>query len=698
MPYGTGLDTSFNQDEPQQNINTHPKKVKTPEGLKNVKQSVDYDKIQHLKVGEMVAYSKGQGTIIRKDGAYVTIFNEDANAHDQVHAGETYIPGDTISMGIMNQLWDQMNYETRMASLHKAEVQEPLHFVDRKWNELPLNLKDVIKLSPTSVSTGSKYRGGKRPTTVGNDKQQERSAYNPGEGYGGGSGQSRTFTPGGKKPGKKETKPASEEGQRRAHSTGVQNERKRGQEVMSRAAQSGLDIMTAKPKDGKGVTFADIKQSLNQVDKLSPSSVSVGYGVKDVPAGARQDKNPTGSKGSKGSKEKQPAANSLLGQHEAGKQEQHVRNHIAVANAPKAGLDIMTAKKPKKEDPGAGTFAQGLDKATSYGELATEIYKIRNQLNKVTGGKIPGEKLGDLPQGKNRLKPVVPGQTKIETSEGERTLTSPADRYGTSSSERNWKTGTGPSEGDNGTKNLERHYANTKAGKVDGKTDFSGLGGKEDPFDKKLIGGVEKVKPLSEPGDVEEQNNVSSRHSSHNSDSDGQIGSANPFKKSDVEHGAYGGVVTDTQFDATEDYEEKRPEVCGKEFDHNHQQKTPRDPKEDGKEVLVGYHSKEGDGGSMSTGTEGANNPRYNAKYDPDEDGYKEKAISFRNKNNTRYGPRTVSREEAMEIWKKSGIKPSKPKTRADFTGMGEGGDYVQDTSDWDTQYTPDGYENHSKD
>jgi hypothetical protein len=33
MPYGTGLDTAFNQDEPQQNINTHPKKVKTPEGL-----------------------------------------------------------------------------------------------------------------------------------------------------------------------------------------------------------------------------------------------------------------------------------------------------------------------------------------------------------------------------------------------------------------------------------------------------------------------------------------------------------------------------------------------------------------------------------------------------------------------------------------------------------------------------------------
>ena len=170
-----------------------------------------------------------------------------------------------------------------------------------------------------------------------------------------------------------------------------------------------------------------------------------------------------------------------------------------------------------------------------------------------------------LPQGKNRLKPVVPGQTKIETSEGEKKLESPADRYGGTS---------------------------IKTGKIDGKTSFSNLGGKEDPFDKKLI-----------------------------------------ENKSDVEHGAYGGVVTDTPFDAEGDYEEDKRDVHGKEFDHNHQQKTPRDPKEDGKEVLVGYHSKE-DGGGMSTSDAGTTNPMfsgkkqpgaYNPKNDPDEDGYKRK-------------------------------------------------------------------------
>jgi hypothetical protein len=469
MPYGTGLDTAFNQDEPQQNLNTHPKKVKTPDGLKNVKQSVDYDKIQHLKVGETVAYSKGQGTVIRKDGAYVTIFNEDANAHDQVHAGETYIPGDSISMGIMNQLWDQMNYETRMASLHKAEVQEPLHFIDRKWNELPTNLKPKENLGPESKRTPAGEGAGSAA-----DAAAARST--------------------GKKPGK-----------------------------------------------------------------------------------------PTGD-----------------------------------FNPAQAGLDIMTAK-PSKKDPGAGTFAQGLDKANSYGELATEIYKIRNQLNKFTGAKIPGEKLGDLPQGKNRLKPVVPGQTKIETSEGEKKLESPANRYGGSQIKQN-------------------------------------LGGKEDPFDKKLIGGVEKTKPKENPTFDEswdtngingipygkEGNKVGRNQTGHPAEIGGSMSSRQTSgtisrrrsnesmdnycevnehpdmskindittRKSDVEHGAYGGVVTDTKFDAEGDYEEDKRDVHGKEFDHNHQQKTPRNPKEDGEEVIVGYHSKEG----MSTGTEGANNPVANTK------------------------------------------------------------------------------------
>jgi hypothetical protein len=497
MPYGTGLDSAFNQDEPTQNINTHPKKVKTPEGLEK---QVDYDKIQHLKVGEMVAYTKGQGTIVRKDGAYVTIFNEDAGAYDQVHAGETYIPGDTISMGIMNQLWDQMNYETRMASLHKAEVQEPLHFVDRKWNELPSNLKEVIqKKSPKYVSVGSGYKGPNVPSSAkvtgpgGSDAKPTKRRSDPKKlGTGDtatGAGEATTGQSRSSKPGNKVmTNVAGQkvqvtERQRKLWESNTTPEQ-RGDKTFTTDYGNKL---TGKPSGAA---------ALRQSESYKPNSATSGPGTY---VGGKKISGP-GVKTTKPKETPKPAENKVQpsGSGPSGPTGNKTTTSAGDAAATAAAARSTGSRPTGRKDPGAGTFAQGLSKATSYGEAAVEIYKLRNQLNKQF------------------------------------------------------------------------------------------LGGKEDPFDKKLIGGS---------------------------------------KKSDVEHGAYGGVVTDTPFDATEDYEEKRPKVQGKEFDHNHQQKTPRDPKEEGKEVLVGYHSKEG--GAISTGTAGANNAVYDEK---------DRERSIRNKYNSRYG------------------------------------------------------------
>ena len=63
---------------------------------------------------------------------------------------------------------------------------------------------------------------------------------------------------------------------------------------------------------------------------------------------------------------------------------------------------------------------------------------------------------------------------------------------------------------------------------------------------------------------------------------------------------------------------------------------------------MVGFHNKEGDGGSMSTGTEGANNPVANTKKEEDE----EKERSATNKNNTRYGIRKASKEDIERLTK----------------------------------------------
>ena len=144
MPNGSGLFNAYNQNVGETEKNIPPTNDVTAESFDSKKANL-LDKIQHAKIGTLVAYTKGQGTIVKKDGAYLTVFNEAAGEYDQVHVGETYIPGDMISMGVMNQLWDQMQQEVRMGLLSKANIQQPLHFVSRSWNELPRELREVIK-------------------------------------------------------------------------------------------------------------------------------------------------------------------------------------------------------------------------------------------------------------------------------------------------------------------------------------------------------------------------------------------------------------------------------------------------------------------------------------------------------------------------------------------------------------------------
>jgi len=178
---GCSLSQSFTQEDACETRSTQAKQDDQAQGLKN-KRGVDLDKIQHLKVGTTVAYTKGTGTVVSKDGSYVTIYNEEVGNYDIAHAGETYIPGDTISMGIMNKLWDQMTYEQHSALLHKAQIQEPLHFISRMWSDIPSTLQEAIKShsndvtkevtfasempsagkptrSPSSTSVGSQYSG-----------------------------------------------------------------------------------------------------------------------------------------------------------------------------------------------------------------------------------------------------------------------------------------------------------------------------------------------------------------------------------------------------------------------------------------------------------------------------------------------------------------------------------------------------------
>ena len=178
MTNGVGLGAAFNQDGADIN-DQHAKKEKQAESFDEVKQSNIYEKIQHIKLGNLVAYTKGIGKIVKKDGAYVTVFNEEANSYDQVHVGETYVPGDTISMGVMNKLWDQMQQEVRMGLLSKAKIQQPLHFVSRSWNQLPNELKEVLKM-PKVIVGGKEYNTSDSQAASWNKNVPESFRNSPG--------------------------------------------------------------------------------------------------------------------------------------------------------------------------------------------------------------------------------------------------------------------------------------------------------------------------------------------------------------------------------------------------------------------------------------------------------------------------------------------------------------------------------------
>lgn len=186
MTGGCSLAMAFSQEDACATRSTQAKQDDQAAGLKRKKgydvkgnQSVDIEKMRHATIGNTVKYTKGEGIIISKSGQYVTLWNEEAQVQDVVHVGETYIPGDTISMGVMNQLWDQMDREVRTALLHKAQI-TPTNFIDRTWHSLPKELKEVLKRGKWGAGY-SRYSGtrGRKDSTG-----SEARTFNPGGGAG----------------------------------------------------------------------------------------------------------------------------------------------------------------------------------------------------------------------------------------------------------------------------------------------------------------------------------------------------------------------------------------------------------------------------------------------------------------------------------------------------------------------------------
>ena len=738
---GVGLDTAFNQDEPQQNINTHAKKDKTPEGLEKkspkgaiplvdadgndpvsskpfkghaeqsaatrfsnfddtaseaeredayrgtdytmdkignaAQKTLDLERIQHAKIGETVSYNATTGTIVRKDGSYVTIYNEGNNAFDQVHAGTTSISTDTIGSGITGQLWDQMRQEQTVASLSKAGIQEPLHFISRKWSELPMNLKDVLKVNPTSRGEP----GEKMPGTASNTGN--RGTLKPGGRTSTGgqasrlnSGQERKFKPGNKVPVKVDGK------------TIMVTERQRDKINAKNGQETPVKTTPTKTTPTKTTPTKTTPTKTTPPTEKSPSYTSVGSGYTGkVPEGASRDKPSQPRYGITTGQTRGPGQTASTTDKITNKPSGNVRASGSGPGGP-TGASSRSARGSRAADRASTrstssgsntprqsegvTFATGLDKATNYSDLATALYRIRNNLNKV------------------KLPDSITSQVKFPRDH----LGEPDDKEGQNPRSKEHNSHNTDSGGELGSKDSFKIKVESSTPKGPGFGKIEGTGGKPTaavapPGGTKFFSdsgkGPFKSQEEADASAPRKQRNISAERaarSEYNAKPGQTVANRlSEVKQSDPEHGAYGGVVTDTPFDAPEDYEEDREDVHGKEFDHNHQQKTPKDFG-----VPQAKDTKK-EGGSVTTGTPGTNNPvnsdkkqpgAYDPKYDPDEDGYRGKAIV--NKSNTRYGPRQVTKEEADEYLEKKGIKPSKPKL--DTNLLDHGGDYVEESED----------------
>jgi len=143
---------------------------------------VDEKRLERTKVGNEVQYGNTHGTVVKREGEYLTVFNKDQDTHQQIHISDTYFKDDII-MNVEAQLWDKINFDTRIAILGKANIrseQATKDFVHRDWFELPESLRNVIKDSSgvTAAQFTEQPHGGMAGREQGfNDKTQESQSW-----------------------------------------------------------------------------------------------------------------------------------------------------------------------------------------------------------------------------------------------------------------------------------------------------------------------------------------------------------------------------------------------------------------------------------------------------------------------------------------------------------------------------------------
>ncbi len=156
--------------------NDKPVKMEIPQAMDGSnRREIDRDRLEHAEVGKEVNYSGGTGTVVDRRGMFLTILNNDNKNFDKVHAGETYVPGDAISMQGMNKYWDDISMQSKQDLLTNVNIPLYKDFHMRRWSQIPRDIQEVIKNGSKKAWIGEPQHGGMAGREPSHRGQNEES-------------------------------------------------------------------------------------------------------------------------------------------------------------------------------------------------------------------------------------------------------------------------------------------------------------------------------------------------------------------------------------------------------------------------------------------------------------------------------------------------------------------------------------------
>ena len=145
-----------------------PKEIKRSETYIQERKSysmgmTDQNKLKNTKLGDHINYYdngvSGNGIVTKMSGQFIQIHKDDGKFYN-ININDTFHVSDIL----INKTWDAMSLEERTDELMKIKAYSP-RFLSKTWDQLPRELKEVMKVNKSSIEDGAFGNAGNSPTT-----------------------------------------------------------------------------------------------------------------------------------------------------------------------------------------------------------------------------------------------------------------------------------------------------------------------------------------------------------------------------------------------------------------------------------------------------------------------------------------------------------------------------------------------------